>query len=230
MTVEKDVPARCGRLGRGSGAEDDQILMAERPQGDFSRQLFLGESLDRDQIAASYDNGVLTLTIPVAEEAEAPQGRDRPLSRRGPSRHRSVHHRVAAPARRNGSLLGEPFRRELPVTLRSTLDSITTRAATPFPRVDAQARCELPERVPSQQRFLTAEEGLAGPVLRRSQGLGCCCECRHDERVGPCSRAGSGDAFSEPWWCLGEALDGQELTDVSEHDPLARTSRCTRGG
>ena len=44
--------------------------MAERPQGSFSRQLFLGESLDHDQIAASYDNGVLTLTIPVAEEAK----------------------------------------------------------------------------------------------------------------------------------------------------------------
>ena len=44
--------------------------MAERPQGEFSRQLFLGESLDRDQITATYDNGVLTLTIPVAEEAK----------------------------------------------------------------------------------------------------------------------------------------------------------------
>ena len=44
--------------------------MTERPQGDFNRQLFLGESLDRDQIAAAYDNGVLTLTIPVAEEAK----------------------------------------------------------------------------------------------------------------------------------------------------------------
>jgi HSP20 family protein len=32
--------------------------------------LFLGESLDRDHITATYENGVLTLTIPVAEEAK----------------------------------------------------------------------------------------------------------------------------------------------------------------
>ena len=39
-------------------------------EGDFSRQLFLGESLDRDHITAGYDNGVLTLTIPVTEAAK----------------------------------------------------------------------------------------------------------------------------------------------------------------
>jgi HSP20 family protein len=44
--------------------------MTERAQGDFSRQLFLGESLDRDHITAMYENGVLTATIPVAEEAK----------------------------------------------------------------------------------------------------------------------------------------------------------------
>ena len=51
-------------------AEDDQVQVTERAQGEFSRQLFLGESLDRDHITASYDNGVLTITIPVAEEAK----------------------------------------------------------------------------------------------------------------------------------------------------------------
>ena len=51
-------------------AEGDQIQIAERSQGEFSRQLFLGEGLDRDQISATYENGVLTLTIPVAEEAK----------------------------------------------------------------------------------------------------------------------------------------------------------------
>jgi HSP20 family protein len=37
----------------------------------FSRELFLGDNLDTEKIAASYDNGVLSLTIPVAEEAKA---------------------------------------------------------------------------------------------------------------------------------------------------------------
>ena len=36
----------------------------------FSRQPFLGETLDSDQIEASYGGGVLRLTIPVAEKAK----------------------------------------------------------------------------------------------------------------------------------------------------------------
>lgn len=44
--------------------------MTERAQGDFSRQLFLGEGLDREHITARYENGVLTATIPVAEDAK----------------------------------------------------------------------------------------------------------------------------------------------------------------
>jgi HSP20 family protein len=68
-TVDKDVlTVRATRAW--VQAEDDQIQMTERPHGDFSRQLFLGESLDRDRITANYENGVLTLTIPVAEQAK----------------------------------------------------------------------------------------------------------------------------------------------------------------
>jgi HSP20 family protein len=50
--------------------EEDEILVSERPQGRFSRQLFLGEGLERQSIAASYDQGVLTIKIPVAERAK----------------------------------------------------------------------------------------------------------------------------------------------------------------
>jgi HSP20 family protein len=46
------------------------MQVAERPLGVFSRQLFLGESLDTDHIEAHYDAGVLTLRIPVAEKAK----------------------------------------------------------------------------------------------------------------------------------------------------------------
>ena len=42
----------------------------ERPQGTFSRQLFLSEALDSENVEASYDQGVLTLAIPVAERAK----------------------------------------------------------------------------------------------------------------------------------------------------------------
>lgn len=49
--------------------EDAQVVASERPQGTFSRQLFLGESLDAERVEASYANGVLTVTIPLAEQA-----------------------------------------------------------------------------------------------------------------------------------------------------------------
>jgi HSP20 family protein len=51
--------------------EGIEVTLAERPQGSFSRQLFLGQNLDIDHIQANYDKGVLTLTIPVAEKAKA---------------------------------------------------------------------------------------------------------------------------------------------------------------
>jgi HSP20 family protein len=50
--------------------DGDQVLISERPQGQFSRQLLLGENLDVDNIEATYENGVLMLTIPVAEKAK----------------------------------------------------------------------------------------------------------------------------------------------------------------
>ncbi|WP_272937822.1 Hsp20/alpha crystallin family protein [Mycolicibacter longobardus] len=47
-----------------------EMVSAERPRGVFSRQLFLGDNLDAEQIQASYQDGVLRLTIPVAEKAK----------------------------------------------------------------------------------------------------------------------------------------------------------------
>jgi HSP20 family protein len=50
--------------------QDREMVSAERPRGVFSRQLFLGDNLDADRIQASYHNGVLRLSIPVAEKAK----------------------------------------------------------------------------------------------------------------------------------------------------------------
>ena len=49
---------------------DREMVSAERPRGVFSRQLFLGETLDAERLVASYETGVLTLRIPVAESAK----------------------------------------------------------------------------------------------------------------------------------------------------------------
>jgi HSP20 family protein len=50
--------------------DDVQRQVSERPLGVFSRQLFLGDTLDTEHINASYDAGVLTLRIPIAEQAK----------------------------------------------------------------------------------------------------------------------------------------------------------------
>src|SRR5215475_12837220 len=50
--------------------EGVEYLVAERPTGEFTRQLVLGTGLDLSNIAATYDAGVLTVTIPVAETAK----------------------------------------------------------------------------------------------------------------------------------------------------------------
>jgi HSP20 family protein len=47
-----------------------ELIAAEVSHGLFSRQLFLGDSLDIDGLAADYTDGVLTLRIPVAERAK----------------------------------------------------------------------------------------------------------------------------------------------------------------
>ncbi|TQC45713.1 hypothetical protein EEB14_30105 [Rhodococcus sp. WS4] len=56
---------------RPTRADNQEMMASERPKGVFSRQLFLGDNLDTDRIAASYESGVLRLTIPVAERAKA---------------------------------------------------------------------------------------------------------------------------------------------------------------
>jgi HSP20 family protein len=61
LTVRAERPARNG---------DWEMLATERPSGLFSRQLVLGDNLDLEQVTASYDAGVLRLSIPVAEKAK----------------------------------------------------------------------------------------------------------------------------------------------------------------
>ncbi|WP_326948679.1 MULTISPECIES: Hsp20/alpha crystallin family protein [unclassified Amycolatopsis] len=50
--------------------EGDELLVDERPQGEFSRQFFLGDNLDSTRLSAEFDRGVLMLGIPVAEASK----------------------------------------------------------------------------------------------------------------------------------------------------------------
>ena len=86
--------------------ESEQVIVAERPQGSFTRQLSLGEGVDSDQLSAVYTDGVLHVTIPAAPKAQtrrveitrAPPG-GRPISG-------STVEQGAAPADGTGSSAG----------------------------------------------------------------------------------------------------------------------------
>ena len=69
LDVERNVlNVRAER--RSPAPEGAETVVAERPTGTFTRQLFLGDTLDTERIDATYDAGVLTLRIPVAEAAK----------------------------------------------------------------------------------------------------------------------------------------------------------------
>jgi HSP20 family protein len=68
LDVERNV--LTVRAERPTLKQGREVVSAERPRGVFSRQLFLGDTLDSDRIEASYRDGVLRLTIPVAEKAK----------------------------------------------------------------------------------------------------------------------------------------------------------------
>jgi HSP20 family protein len=68
IDVERNVlTVHAERTGPG---RDVELIASERPRGVFSRQLILGDNLDTDNVAAHYEGGVLSLRIPVAEQAK----------------------------------------------------------------------------------------------------------------------------------------------------------------
>ena len=71
LTVERNVlTVHAERRGPTSETEGVELLAAERPQGTFTRQLFLGDTLDSEKLQADYDAGVLTVRLPVADQAK----------------------------------------------------------------------------------------------------------------------------------------------------------------
>ena len=69
LTVEQNVLTVHAERKPPVGDAAERVV-DERSYGVFSRQLFLGETLDPDQLTANYDAGVLTLRIPIAERAK----------------------------------------------------------------------------------------------------------------------------------------------------------------
>ena len=130
LTVEQNVlTVRAER--RFEPREGDEVIVAERPQGAYARQVFLGDALDSERVQANCRLGVLTLTIPVPDAAKprrVPGGRgagnpdDRAADGR---RRRRQHRRAAGLGRRTGGL----ERREL-----NRRSSTSRKPANPPPR------------------------------------------------------------------------------------------------
>lgn len=70
LDVERNVLTVKAERRPDATGEHVEMQVAERPHGVYSRQLFLGDTLDTDHVHASYEAGVLTLRIPIAEKAK----------------------------------------------------------------------------------------------------------------------------------------------------------------
>jgi HSP20 family protein len=70
LEVERNVLTVTAERPALDASGEREVVVSERPAGRFSRRLFLGDTLDTDRIAADYADGVLTLRIPVAEQAK----------------------------------------------------------------------------------------------------------------------------------------------------------------
>ena len=69
LNIERNVLTVKAERRPAVPTESVELQVSERPLGVFSRQLFLGDTLDTERIKAYYDAGVLTLRIPVTEHA-----------------------------------------------------------------------------------------------------------------------------------------------------------------
>jgi len=69
VTVEHGTLTIKAERAPGYG-DSEQVIVAERPQGSFTRQLSLGEGVDSDHLTADYADGVLRVTIPAAPKAQ----------------------------------------------------------------------------------------------------------------------------------------------------------------
>ena len=71
VDVDVDGQLLTIRAERTAGLHESvKWLSQERPFGSYLRQFSLGDGVDAERISASYDNGVLTVIIPVAERAK----------------------------------------------------------------------------------------------------------------------------------------------------------------
>jgi HSP20 family protein len=70
ITFNNDILTIKGEIQSEEESEDSRYHLRERRYGHFSRSLTLPTKVQADKISANYDAGVLTLTLPKAEEVK----------------------------------------------------------------------------------------------------------------------------------------------------------------
>ena len=70
ITVENFVLTIKGEKKAANDVKDDQYHHAERRYGTFSRSFSLPQTVDSNRVSAEYKNGVLTVRLPLREEAK----------------------------------------------------------------------------------------------------------------------------------------------------------------
>ena len=70
VSVDGGILTVTAQRSERTDLDDVQWLSCERFTGSYMRRLSLGPDIDADHIAATYQNGVLTLTLPVAARAK----------------------------------------------------------------------------------------------------------------------------------------------------------------
>ncbi len=70
VTMRNDVLTISAEVPQPTAAENSRVLLQERTYGKFSRSVTLPEAVDSNAVEATYENGVLTLTLPKVPEAQ----------------------------------------------------------------------------------------------------------------------------------------------------------------
>ena len=73
VNIENFVLTIKGEKKLASDVKDDQFHHVERRYGKFSRSFSLPQTVDSGKVVAEYKNGVLTVRLPLREEAKPRQ-------------------------------------------------------------------------------------------------------------------------------------------------------------
>jgi HSP20 family protein len=70
LTITGETITIRGERKREEGVKEDSYRRQERPMGRWSRTVTLPDRVESGQVAASFSDGILTITIPKAEDAK----------------------------------------------------------------------------------------------------------------------------------------------------------------